>query len=220
MGYTLEESKFIIRAMQRFSIPDHSIEPKAIYITFENSPKTTKIIQADLLSRGFIIVENEKDAERVFLLQAGYNEDSMPIFDYKIWKKDLGEALESSVEDASEETTSTGSFIAPRLLIFAVFAPLNIYYAAAEALFGDACFTDKCREQKEILERRKGTKSRRFSIQVKDGVGQLLWVVYLISHGKEPTFAELVQDVLKLSLKPLYDLKPEPEPQQVVPDEQ
>jgi hypothetical protein len=213
------DDAFVSPGIQRFSIPDQGVGSKTIYISLENSPKITQILQADLRNRGFNITESDNGAEEVFVLQAGYEQNRPAARRFAIGKKDLGEALESS----SEVTPPSDSEVSGTLvnISLGVLLGMSVFYSAADTLTKDMCFTNECQERKERRKKlAESNYSSTVSVQVKDGQGRLRWVAYGMSYGDKPSFGHLVQSVFEYALKPLYDLKPAPESQQDTADRQ
>ena len=193
--------------------PTADVASKKIFITFDQSPKATTIIQDNLRSRGFIVVESENEAEEKYYLSGTYN---IGRINEKNKYGKLGPLLESSIEiDASgKPKQSIGAFdvlSSGTVFGFSSFISISNMANALSQLVGFTGWLNKmiagdprgfCHHKDCNIYR------STVNVYVNNEKGTTMWIAGSDASDTKILLDILISDAIEYAMKPIYDLKP------------
>lgn len=191
------------------SLPPTETANQRIFVSFDGSPKMTRILQEKLRAKGFAVVDDPSSADAKFRFNGTYIISALA-------KQDivgpLGEVLERTVQlddktsDPHYQTvdllqigavgTYRGAISIPDLLLW-ISQKTGIAGRFNEMLTGDArgwCLNEKCKQVQSYVEMR----------VYGDGV---FWRVKVQAWHEKLLLDVLIVDVLENTLGPFYQLK-------------
>lgn len=192
------------------NLPPAETSRQRIFVSFDGSPKMTRILQEKLRAKGFAVVDDSSSADARFKFNGNYIISSLA-------KQDivgpLGEILERTVQlDNNKDANShyqtvdllqigvlgayRGAISVPDLLLW-ISQKTGIAGGFNEMLTGDPrgwCLNEKCKQVKSYVEMR----------VYGDGV---FWRVKAQAWYEKLMLDVLIADVLENTLAPFYQLK-------------
>lgn len=191
------------------NLPPAETFRQRIFVSFEGSPKMTRILQEKLRAKGFAVADESSSADARFKFNGNYIISSLA-------KQDivgpLGEVLERTVQLDNKDANShyqtidllqvgavgayRGGISVPDLLLW-ISQKTGIAGGFNEMLTGDPrgwCLNEKCKQVKSYVEMR----------VYGDGV---FWRVKAQAWHEKLMLDVLIADVLENTLAPFYQLK-------------
>lgn len=191
------------------SLPPTETANRRIFVSFDGSPKMTRILQEKLRAKGFAIVDTPSSADARFRFNGTYIISALA-------KQDivgpLGEVLERTIQLDDKATdphyqtvdllqigavgTYRGAISVPDLLLW-ISQKTGIAGRFNEMLTGDSrgwCLNEKCKQVQSYVEMR----------VYGDGV---FWRVKAQAWHEKLLLDALIADVLENALAPFYQLK-------------
>jgi len=205
----ISEPPRIQREVITKSLPPIETANRRIFVSFNGSPKMTRILQEELRAKGFAVVDDPSSAEARFRFNGTYIISALAKGDIV---GPLGEVLERTVQlddkasDSHYQTvdllqigaagTYRGAISVPDLLLW-ISQKTGIAGRFNEMLTGDArgwCLNEKCKQIQSYVEMR----------VYGDGV---FWRVKAQAWHEKLLLDVLIADVLENALAPFYQLK-------------
>lgn len=213
LGWCLDSLPFEPPQIQREAIiknlPPAETAHQRIFVSFEGSPKMTRILQEKLRARGFAVSDDAASADARFKFNGTYIISALAKQDIV---GSLGEVLERTVQldnkvaDPHYQTVDLlqigtlgayrGAISVPDLLLW-ISQKTGIASGFNEMLTGDSrgwCLNEKCKQFKSYVEMR----------VYGDGV---FWRLKAEAWHEKLLLDVLVADVLEDTLAPFYQLK-------------